>query len=271
MLIEAGKLKKYSMKALDDELGSIDDFIFESDTFKIRYVVADTRKWFIGGQVLLRMAAFEELDFIEKTLTVNLTKEQIKNSPKPEDHEPFSRSFEKRLNDHYGWDHYWLHAPGAIPTGTGPSFVGRTAYTPATPPMRELDKTSIGADENETTSTTEEPTLQSFDHLNKFHIHAKNGQVGQLVDCIMNYDTSEIRYFIVNVGGFLSKDLVVVSVDMLKEISHLDRTITVSIEKELIENGPNYNADQPFTREHEEQIYRHYDITPYWEMSSSTK
>ncbi|KMK76377.1 PRC-barrel domain-containing protein [Alkalihalobacillus pseudalcaliphilus] len=270
MLIELSKLEKFKMKALDDELGSVDDIIFEGHSFDIRYVVADTRKWFVGGHVLLRMAAFGELNLPDELVSVNLTKEQIKNSPKPSDHEPFSRSFEQRLNDHYGWDHYWLQAPGGIPTNSGPTFVGRQAYVPGLLSTKD-EQIPLGVDENEARQTTDKPSLQSFDHLNKFHVHAKNGEVGKLVDCIIDYNTSKIRYLIVDVGGFLSKELVAITPDMLSEISHFDRTITVTVEKGLIEEAPEFDYDKPFTRENEELIYRHYGMAPYWELSESTK
>ncbi|GAF67078.1 hypothetical protein BTS2_3986 [Bacillus sp. TS-2] len=273
MFIEASKLKKFSLRALDDELGAVDDLIFEGPNFKIRYIEADTRRWLPGGHVFLSPAAFTELNRENETIGVQLTKEQIKDSPKPSEF-TLTREFEKSLNSHYGWDNYWLH-PLALPRTHGPTFVGQTPQSPIIPPIREYDEKTLPDERDQTTKTNRqqvpqdnETLLQSFNDLYKYELHAKNGEVGQIVDCIIDYEDHFIRYFIIDVGGFMSKELVVLSTEWITEISHIDKTVTVSnIDQSLISNAPEYKRETLFDREQEQIIYQHYNKQPYWETS----
>lgn len=85
MLLHAKTLETFTMSARDGELGHLNDFFVDSHTLQLRYFVGDTRTWFFGGKVLLSTKAFKEIDKENGSISVDATKQQIKDSPKPDE------------------------------------------------------------------------------------------------------------------------------------------------------------------------------------------
>ncbi|MCM3713909.1 PRC-barrel domain-containing protein [Halalkalibacter oceani] len=245
LILKAKNLKRFTMRATDGDIGSIDDFYFDDESFVVRYFIGDTRTWFFGGKVLLSPEAFTDVHIADESISVNATKEQIKDSPKPDEKEPISRQYERELGQYYGW--------GAAPlTQPRRSLFGEEAVEPHERAAVDLE-------------TREESHLQSVNDVRNYRVHAINGEVGRVSDFLLESDTWNIRYLEVDVGGFLSKELVLVSTDWISEINWRDRTITVNVDKERIEAAPDYFEETPLTREDEMRLYRHYDQPPYWE------
>ena len=44
----------YHVKATGGEIGHVEDFLFDDETWEIRYVIVDTRNWWPAKKVLLR-------------------------------------------------------------------------------------------------------------------------------------------------------------------------------------------------------------------------
>lgn len=255
MIIPSSRLEKFSMKATDDELGSIDDFYFDSDSFKVRYFVGDTRTWFFGGKVLLSPESFTSLDVEEQQIELNLTKEQIKNSPKPDEDAPVSRQFEQRLNNYYGWPVYWAGAMGN-PTSA------QQAAVPLVPPVNNLEDESTSDPVQD--RIEQEVSLRSMNEIKGYTVHVKDGEIGKVSDFLLDHQTWDIRYLEINVGGFLQKEHIILLPSAVEEINALDKTITIDVEKNKIDNAPHYEDYSNLTREDEESLYAHYENMPYW-------
>jgi uncharacterized protein YrrD len=100
----------YHIAASDGEMGHVDDLIFESPGWHIRYLVVDTRNWLPGRKVLLAPEwKVESFSWSDRTLPVDLTREQIKNSPEFDPSKPIDRDYEVRLHEFYGRRSYWTH------------------------------------------------------------------------------------------------------------------------------------------------------------------
>lgn len=118
------------LSATDSEIGTVKDFYFDDQTWKIRYLVADTGGWLSGRQVLLSPHAFGATALKDSSgdadhLRVNLTRQQIEDSPSIETHRTVTRQYEDQYHKHYGWPNYWdggmLGAAG-FPTFTPEAF-----------------------------------------------------------------------------------------------------------------------------------------------------
>ena len=48
MLTNADHLKGLTIRATDGELGTVDQFYFDDDTWAIRYLTVETEGWLIG-------------------------------------------------------------------------------------------------------------------------------------------------------------------------------------------------------------------------------
>lgn len=98
----------YHVAATNGEMGHVDDLIVEAPSWQIRYIVVDTRNWLPGRKVLLSPDwRIEGFSWADRNLTVDLTREQIKESPEFDPSEPINREFEVKLHDFYGRPAYW--------------------------------------------------------------------------------------------------------------------------------------------------------------------
>src|SRR5450756_259976 len=74
-------LKGYAIGATDDDIGKLDDFYFDDESWTIRYLVAETSNWLLNRKVLISPFALGEADLSRKRLNVTLTKKQVEESP----------------------------------------------------------------------------------------------------------------------------------------------------------------------------------------------
>src|SRR5512133_1628062 len=71
----------YHIQALDGEIGHVEDFIIDDETWTIRYLVVDTRNWWPGKKVLVSPHWIENVSWSESKIYVDLPLEVIKQSP----------------------------------------------------------------------------------------------------------------------------------------------------------------------------------------------
>ena len=95
MLRSIKQLYGEKLRASDGEIGHVKDFYFDDQKWVVRYAVVDTGSWLLGRQVLIAPHAFGNLDQHTSLLLVNLTRQQIENSPPIESHKPVSRQYEE--------------------------------------------------------------------------------------------------------------------------------------------------------------------------------
>lgn len=97
----------YHIMATDGEIGHIEDFLFDDDTWKIRYAIADTSNWWDGRRVLLKPEWIQSVRWPDRKIEVNMSREKIRNSPEWDPGQPLSREYELRLHTYYGGEPYW--------------------------------------------------------------------------------------------------------------------------------------------------------------------
>ena len=88
MLLSLRQLYGKKLGASDGDIGPVRDFYFNDQQWAIRYVVADTGSWLSSRLVLISPHVFENLHQDGDGLFVNLTRQQIENSPAIESHKP---------------------------------------------------------------------------------------------------------------------------------------------------------------------------------------
>jgi uncharacterized protein YrrD len=106
-LRSAREVTGYSIQAPDDEIGHVEDFIIDDQTWTILYMIVDTRNWLPGRKVLIAPVWINSIDWKERKVSVDLTTEQIKESPEYNPSVPVNREYELRLYDYYGRPKYW--------------------------------------------------------------------------------------------------------------------------------------------------------------------
>ena len=99
------------IQATDGEIGYVDDFIIDDQTWAIRYLVIDTSNWWIGKKVLVSPQWIDLLSWKDSKVAVNLTRESIMQSPEYSEENLLTRDYETQLHRHYNRNIYWKEDP----------------------------------------------------------------------------------------------------------------------------------------------------------------
>ena len=97
----------YHIQATDGEVGHVEDFVVDDETWALRYVVVDTRNWLPGRKVLVSPRWATAVNWGEEKLWFDLPIKRIKNSPKYNPSDPINHEYERILHDYYGRSVYW--------------------------------------------------------------------------------------------------------------------------------------------------------------------
>jgi hypothetical protein len=98
----------HHIQTLDGELGHVEDFIIDDETWAIRYLIIDTHNWWPGKKVLVSPQWIERVSWGERKVFVNLSRETIKQSPEYTEASLLTREYETELHRHYKRQGYWI-------------------------------------------------------------------------------------------------------------------------------------------------------------------
>jgi hypothetical protein len=90
-------LTGFDVEARDGEVGTVD----EATTGGANYLVVKTGPWIFGKRVMLPAGVISGVDTEQRTLFVDLTKEQIKNAPEFEEDTFSGAEYRERLGSYY--------------------------------------------------------------------------------------------------------------------------------------------------------------------------
>jgi len=106
-LRSAHAVSGHHVEASDGEIGHVEDFLIDVQTWAIRYLVVDTKDWLPGKKVLISPKWIERVSWSEKQVVVDLTREAVQQAPEYADVTPITRDQEIALHRHYKRDGYW--------------------------------------------------------------------------------------------------------------------------------------------------------------------
>lgn len=112
-LRSANEVSGYHLQANDGEIGHVEDFIIDEETWAIRYLIIDTKNWWPGKKVLVSPEWINRVSWDESKVFINLSRETIKQSPEYTEESLLTRDYETKLHRHYNRHEYWLDEPVA--------------------------------------------------------------------------------------------------------------------------------------------------------------
>jgi uncharacterized protein YrrD len=92
----------YDIHAKDGDIGNVEDFIFDDVTWKIHFLVVETGSWFSEKKVLVSPQWIKDVKWQEQNVTINHSKDEVKNSPEYDSSQPINDTYEYALHDYYG-------------------------------------------------------------------------------------------------------------------------------------------------------------------------
>jgi len=69
----------YHIHAADGEMGHVEDFLVEDASWRIRYLVVDTKNWWPGQQVLISPRTVRNIDWADRSIHLNISRQRIKH------------------------------------------------------------------------------------------------------------------------------------------------------------------------------------------------
>lgn len=80
-LRSAKEVNGYTIRALDGDIGHLDDLLLDDATWRIEQLVVATRDWLPGKKVVLAPATVREVDWPRRDVAVGLSRDQIEHGP----------------------------------------------------------------------------------------------------------------------------------------------------------------------------------------------
>lgn len=219
----------FTMGATDGEIGKVKEFYFDDETWAVRYLIVETGNWLSGRKVLIAPQALLVPDWQDGVFPVNLTKEQIKNSPDIDTDKPISRRQEIELYGHYPWRSYW---------GSGFFAGGFGGYAAPLPIIDEvIIKETDFADEHD----DDDPHLRSTERVSGYNIHASDGDIGHVKDFIIDDKTWKITGLVIDTHNWIGGHKVLIPVRHINKIKWEDFKVYVDLSTGAIKDFEHYH------------------------------
>jgi uncharacterized protein YrrD len=241
-------LTGYTIGAIDTDIGSVCDFYFDDQRWTIRYIVVGTGIIFSGRKVLISPLALRHPTWSPLHIYVNLTREQVQNSPGIDLHKPVSRQHEMEQLGHYELPYYW----------EGPGVWGSWPHPEA---LVDAQRTTSEA---ATKDLSADAHLRSTQEVSGYHVKAVDGEIGHVEDFLFDDKSWEIRYAIVDTKNWWPAKKVLLRPQWIERVVWAERQIHTNTKRALIEKSPDWNPDAPTSREYELHLHQHYGYAPYW-------
>jgi sporulation protein YlmC with PRC-barrel domain len=245
-----GSIKGGKIHGIDGEVGKLDDFYFDDQAWTVRYLVLDTGGLLTGRLSLLSPSAIENIDWDDKQVSMRVTKKIVEEAPSAAADEPVSRQYETALSRHYGWPYYW----------EGPYLWG-LAYYP-TPVPRQAG--AALEQQDEAPQPHGDPALRSLKEVSGYHVQSTTGEIGHIDDFVVDTETWEVRYLVIDTSNYWFGGEVVISPHWVREVNWPNAKVYVDLTREQIKEAPEYDPAMPIERSYEERLHRHYQRQVYW-------
>lgn len=101
------ELKNYEIHARDGEIGMVEDLVIEDDTWALRYVQVDTKRFWASHGILLSTQWIDKISWLDQQCYTRLTVATIQKAPHFDPSRALDRAYEKSLHDFYEEPTYW--------------------------------------------------------------------------------------------------------------------------------------------------------------------
>ncbi len=237
----------FTIGGTDGKIGKVKEFYFDDKSWTIRYLIVETGSWLSGRKVLLSPQAVIETNWEQETFQVNLTTEQIKNSPSINTDEPVSRQHESDLYNYYPWGgNYW---GGGMGLGSGMSYpIGMNHTAQKEDDIAVEDKSD------------DDLHLRSTDKVTGYNIKATDGNIGDVENFIINDTNWHIDFILVDTGNWFPGKKVLIAPGLIKEINWESSTVIVNASEEQVKNSPEYDASKFISDAYETSLQNYYGL-----------
>lgn len=248
MLIETKAMHGCKIHAIDGEIGTIDELLFDDRTWSVRYLIVATGSWLFERKVLIAPASLGLLDWDTCVLSVNLTRDQIENSPDVDTDKPVSRQWENDYYRYYALPYYWGGSAGWGQTWASGSLVGQLP----------IEAAQLQDEDGEQSHEHDDPHLRSTKAVAGYKISASDGHIGHVRGFIVDDSTWKIQYLSVNTVDWWPGKKVLLPHGWISSINWPSGVVAIEATRLEVQNVPEWDTDESITSEFEEKLYNYY-------------
>lgn len=259
MLRTVESIDGYTIQATDGEIGSVKEVYFDDERWGIRYLVVETGSWLSSRQVLISPYSIKNVDNTDQAIEVSLTREQVKNSPSIDTHQPISRQLEGAYSQYYGYGNYWtgpyLWGVAGMPEYPMPDSSG-------IPPFAERPEDVA----QRIPEQSQDTHLRSSNKVSGYHILGADEEIGHVKDFIFDDTDWAIRYLLVDTRNWWpGGKKILLGTQWIARIDWTDSTVQSTLTREQIMNSPEYDESLPLDRDYETRLHDFYNKPGYWD------
>jgi len=101
-LRSAREVEGYHVAATDGDIGHVEDFLIDDGAWTINLLGIDTRNWLPGRKVVISPGWLRRVDWPNRQIEVELSRDQIKSSPEYDPAKTVDEGYLEQLRAHYG-------------------------------------------------------------------------------------------------------------------------------------------------------------------------
>ncbi len=109
--------------------------------------------------------------------------------------------------------------------------------------------------------------LRSLKDLEGYTVSATDGDIGRVVDFLLDDERWIVRYLVVETGGFFDGRRVLISPISFRKAEWSTRRFHLALTRDKVKNSPSVDVDKPVSRQHELDYFGYYGYPRYWGYS----
>ncbi len=228
------ELTGWAVHAVDGDIGKVRELYFDDADWRVRYLVVDTGRWFPNRRVLLSPALVEDVAGEQRKIAIAMTREQVRHCPDIATDKPVALQRQARRKAEFNWT--------LVLAGEALASVPEALETPAFAPINRNGKPF-------------DAHLRTTSVVIGLTLRADDGAAGRIADFIVDVDSWEIRYLVVELA---SGTRVVVPPRLVTAIRIEEKAVDTDLPRHTIAEGPSLDASTLPARLHEESVLRYY-------------
>jgi len=258
MFRSISRLTHSSITAADGDIGNVTAAFFDDQSWVIRYLVVDTETWLASREVLISPYAvttpLPDLNG-DKNIHVSLTRQQVKDSPDIDTHQPVSRQHEREYMNYYSYPEYW----------DGSDMWGMGGY-PMLPLMAPSEEEILAAKViRQRDISAADVHLRSSRKVIGYDIEATDDSIGHVEDFIFDDKSWAIRYLVIDTRNWWPGGRkVLVAKHWIESIDWATSTVRMTLTREQVKNSPEYDETLTIDRAYEQALHDRYNRKGYW-------
>ena len=250
-------LDNFAIDANDGKVGKVTDFYFDDRRWVIRYLVVDIGSALKSHKVLLSPARIKHLNKEEKTITVDMSLNEIANSPCIDTRHALPSHYEIDYLSYHGYAFNWdrnSQKPVSIDDETSAIF-------DETLGQKSASAQDVLVSIDSVRRMYGDRHLRSYQEIIGYCIQANDGDIGYLKSVLIDDDTWNIKCCIVKTSNWWFGHHVFITPQAIRDISWGSTKIYVDMTQQQVKEAPSFDYSLTQNNSYESGVYLHQEST----------